>query len=320
MSFNPIVGVSYTKYLEQSQLDGVGFTISGPLRLRLEGLGDGADSVSVTADVARGTGAVSAANTQRATSTKIGGGVLYTHHWGSPRWKSEFGYTYAQVLYDDAAYKDRDSITHTLSAATLYALNREVDVGVRTSYAQEEFSDGTRLASDTWDVEGLVRWQVTSKVKSELALGRETAVYQDGGSESGITARGALDYQVTPRWHCAAMVRRQLEPSDLPGRTGVTTTSGGLKVSYRFTPKLTGALAPGVMSQTGQDDDQITEISFGVEATYAFRLVDLTASTRVIDRTADENSADTYRAVDAAVRVTWGAARGAGALGGRSSR
>ena len=299
--FNPILGLSFLKYRELSELDTVGLDLSGPLTLQLEGVGDESDSLRLSADMKRDTGAVSVGNTQQALRTDLRFRGLYTRHWRSPRWKSEFGYQYLQRLYDDVALQDRDSTTHTLSAALLYGLNRAVNVGLRTSYAMEAFSGGQYLDSDTLGIESLVRWQMTGKVESELAIGREMVSYEDGGSDAGITLRGALDYQVTPRWQCLATVRRGFDAADSPNEPANTTTSGNVTVAYRFTPTLTGKVTPGMRSQTG--DAEITERTCVVGATYAFRLFDLTLQTGVTDRTSDRGGDDTYTAMDAALRV-----------------
>jgi hypothetical protein len=303
VTLDPIVGISYMKYLELSNLDMVGFDISGPLSLQLEGVGDDSDLLRLSAGITRDTGAVSTSNSTQTTSTAFGMDTLYMRYWSSPRWKSELRYRYDQRLYDDALYKDQDSITHTLSAAMLHGLNRAVSVGARATYTRKDYSGETYLASDTVGVEALSRWQITSKVDSEFALGSETASYQGGGSESGVTVRGVLDYQVTPRWQCAGMVRHQLEPSGQAGRMGVATNVGNVQVSYRFTPKLTGMMTPAVRSETG--DDQVTELSFAVEATYAFHWVDLTLQAGITDRSSDRSEDDTYVAVDTALRVVW---------------
>jgi hypothetical protein len=300
-SFGPTFEVSYRKYLDLTQLDAVGFEISGPLALQLEGIGDESDSLRLTAGVKRSTGEVSTANAEQVTSTTIALKALYSRHWGSPRWQSEFGYGYNQRFYDDEGYEDRDSTTHTLSTALLYRLNPATRVGLRTSFAREDFSSDRRLDSDTWDIAGLVRRQITDRITGDLALGHEMVFYDGGETESGVTVRGKLDYQITPRWHCAASLRRELEPSETPGRTGVTTTAGDVRASYRVTPKLTLSAAPGLRNQTG--DDEIREATFKVAAKYAFSRCDLTLQTGVTDRDSDRGGYDSYTALDASLRV-----------------
>ncbi len=316
--FNPVIGLSYSRYRDFTELDTVGFDLSGPLTLQFQGLGDESDSLRLSAGVSRDTGAVSTWNTTRATSTLITADALYTRHWGSPRWTSELGYRYYQRTYADAEYQDRDSTTHTVSAAVLYALNRDVRAGLRTSYLMEDFDSDTRLDSDTWDISALVRWQITGKVRSEFSLGHEMVWYATDEDDSGVTVRGALDYQVTARWHCAAVLGRYMEPAETPGSTGETTTTGSLRISYQFTPKLSGSLSPGISTRTG--DNQTTEVSLGAEMTYAFRLFDLTALTRVTRRDSDRGGDDSYTAVDAAVRFEWASDRQSGGQGDLRAR
>jgi len=302
LTFGPQVAVSYTKYMEVTELDNVGYDIKGPLTLRLEGIGDETDSLTLAAGVTRKTGDVSTTNQAQATSTRFGLKGLYTRHWASPRWTSEFGYDYDQVMYDDTEYQDRDRITHTLSTALLYGLNRATRVGLRTSYAMESYSDSTRLSSDTWTVEGLVRRKITDRITGELALGEEMVSYDDGASDSGITARGRLDYQVTPRWHLGGALSRRLESADTPGETGYTTTSADLTAAYRFTPRFTVRGGPGMMTQ--DSEDQPSERRLALEATYEFGRFDLTVLTRLTDRTSESEDEDaSYTAVDAAIRL-----------------
>lgn len=302
LTFGPEISISYTKYQDVTELDNVGYHIQGPLALELEGVGDESDSLKVAAEATRETSDVSTTNQAQATSTRFGLGGLYTRHWASPRWTSEFGYDYDQVLYDDTGYQDRDRITHTLSTALLYSLSRATQVGLRTSYAMESYSDSTRLATDTWTIEALARRRITDRIEGELALGEEWVSYDDGESDSGVTARGSLKYQVTPRWHLGGTLSRRFEPSDTAGETGYTTTTADLMAGYRFTPKLTVRGGPGMMTQ--DSDDKVSERRLALEATYAFAWFDLTVLTRFTDRTSDSaDEDDSYTAVDAAVRV-----------------
>jgi hypothetical protein len=308
--FDPVIGIVYTKYKDFTELDGIGFDVSGPLTLQFEGVGDESDSLKLSAGVSRDTGAVSTWNSTQATSTVIAGDALYTRHWGSPRWTSELGYRYYQRKYDDAIDQYNDSTIHTPSAAVLYSLSRSVMVGLRTMYAMENFDAEDRFDTNTWDIAALTRWQITGKVKSELALGHETISYDNGGDDSGVTVRGALDYQITPRWACAASARRYMEPADTPDSSGGTTTAGDVRISYRFTPKLTGRLAPRIMTRDGED--KATEYSLGLEATYAFQRFDMSVLTRVTDRDSEAGGDDSYTAWDVALRFEWASDRASG--------
>ena len=256
--------------------------------------------MSLSADINRDTGAVSVGNPEEAVRTDIRGDVLYTRHWGGPRWKSELGFRHDQLLYDDSAFRDRDSVTHTLSGAVLHGLNRAVELGVGAHYAMEDLRGATRLDSNTWDIEALLRWQMTGRAEAELALGHESTSYEGDESDSGAIGNAALDYEVTPRWRCRGELRRRIVAADEPGRTGVSTTEGGFGVSYRFTPKLTGSVTPGINRPSG--DDQVTELSLDVGAICALRLFDVSLRMGVNDRSSDRDG-DDYVAVDAAIRV-----------------
>ena len=299
--FDPIVGISYIKFAEFTELDTVGYDIRGPLTLQIEGFGDAPDSLRLAANMKRGISSVSVGTPDQAVSTHLLFSALYTRHWRSPRWKSELGYHYDRESFEDEHYQDRDGTTHTFSAVVLYGLNRAVDVGLRTDYEMEVYKEDIRLDSDTWKVQGVVRWKITGKVKSAFSLGQEFVSYENDDDDSGVTAQGTLDYQVTPRWHCRGRLRRGFDPADRPGRTGETTTTGDLRIAYRFTPKLTGSVTPGWKSQSG--DNEVQELTLDVGATYAFHYFDLTVETGVLDRSSDRGGDDEYTAMNALIRV-----------------
>lgn len=307
LSLNPTVMIGYTDYFEVNELDDFTFEISSPILLEFDMAGGERDSLQIDLNLSRDIEAVSTTTDERAASTTIGLGATYTRNLArARRWKTELGYTYDRDFYDDSEYRDLESDIHTFSAALLYAMREDIDLGLRYSYALEIFDQDENSDSQTSELTALGRWNVTGKTAASLELGYHTTSYDsDEEDDDGATARLSVDWQPSPRWGFLAAARHELDLATEGEDERLTVTEGSLTVSYQVSPRFRVGVTPGVSSEDGET--RVTEYSLEVVAGYDFKVFDLELTAGITDRRSDDDGDDDneYTAANAAIRATF---------------
>lgn len=306
LSLDPALRLSYIDYVRFDSLDTLTFDISGPLRLDLYRGGVGPDALAIAANLNRDQEIVSTRRDVRTATTTLRLNALYTRHLRRSRWKTETGYDYARIMYDDAEYDDLERGEHVLSLAMLYAISRKLDAGLRGSYRIENFRGADRDDARIAEIASLARWRLTGRMEAAFEVGHETVSSRRSGAEkSGMTVRGSLDWQPTPRWRCAADVRHQFAVNTErderhADRSRVSTTRAALAVSRNVTPRLRIGITPAVNREGG--DSRVIEYLLDVSVGYAFRMFDFTAQTGVTERRSQAGGEDAYTAARALIR------------------
>ncbi len=301
--FDPRLRLSQINYFRFNSLDTFTVELEGPLQIDFLRVGGPADSLSLAGRLDRDLVTVSTQSNDRGTRTTVGLETLYTRYLRVERWKMETGYDYMRTLYDESEYKDLERDTHTLSLAMLYAVDPKLDIGLRGSYAREDFLNTGEGDATTIEIASLGRWRLTGKLEAEVEVGYETVTYRNNDAEdSGLTFRGSLDWQPTPRWSCLAAMEHGFDVTEgQDDARRVTTTKGSLEVNRQITPRFQVGVTPAVNREGG--DPRVVEFLVDLSATYAFHWFDLTVQAGVTDRHSQAGGDDQYTATRALVRV-----------------